>query len=218
MDLDGQVLPGVDELCQQREFPHIRAVFAPERLPVQSRQIVQRPARQRAALHHGHTLRPLGQLPALRRDLRRVLLVIGRPQAVSAPEVLLVRRMQLQRREFHIFPFPFHCYVTRMIARRRGRGKRVFCCFPPENAANAVHDEEVSFPPPLRTASAGAQGPPISLLPPERRGGHAVSCRKYLFFPLAFPWDVCYDRGKSQHFIPRKELFPCWIFSTFWAP
>ena len=87
-----------------------------------------------------------------------------------------------------------------------------------ENAANAVHDEEVSFPPPLRTASAGAQGPPIPPLPPERRGGHAVSCRKYLFFPLAFPWDVCYDRGKSQRFIPRKELFPCWIFSTFWAP
>ena len=61
-----------------------------------------------------------------------------------------------------------------MIARRRGRGKRVFCCFPPENAANAVHDEEVSFPPPLRTASAGAQGPPIPPLPPERRGAFRV--------------------------------------------
>ena len=117
MHLDGQILPGVDELHQQRKVLHPRAVRAPEGVLVQRRQLVGGLPRQRAALHRGDALRPLGQLPALRRDVRRVRLVIVSAQAIPAPEIVLVARVQLQRCELHDPPAPFRCDIARIIPR-----------------------------------------------------------------------------------------------------
>ena len=94
MDLNGQIVPGVNELGQNRELAESTAVRA-ERLHSHCVQILlQRFARIGSVHDHRRPVRVAGELPRLRQNFAVILHVVLIHQPVAAPQVILAGRFQ----------------------------------------------------------------------------------------------------------------------------
>ena len=92
MDLDGQVVPGIDEFDQDRKFTESTAMGSQDILAVQIDVFLKALSGEFAVGNDAGTVGMAGQFPGFRQDISLIIHVVLIDQTMAAPEIIFACR------------------------------------------------------------------------------------------------------------------------------